>query len=537
MTGISQGGRHTCYGIAFSGRPLPRPGPIVTHFPVLRAAAPEVSVFDIVEDYLPGGVLINVKPAERWFDLPATNPVRVALLSENFTLLRAGLTATPLPNFLPGMQQSEVPVLAMYSFDDTFHQVTPTVAALPTLRPGVPRRLLLSTGVHGGPTNTIETAMRIDTVRRWLDRFLKNVNNGVDVEPYCEAALVPLDATRYLGAASAWGHRLHASWPPPTTTMALYMRSDGTLSSTPPASAQTGPVLQHRVGAGYDMTAFFNDGSLPANVLVPGKIPLVSLAFDGSALSADLELAGQPRAIVEVEATTGDFQLQAALFALPPSGAPRFVCAGTQAVRGQAAGRHTLTITLNDIATILPAGYRLRVQLENVAYHRAPGNAYFRFLPVFAASDLTLRSSPTVPARIELPVSAPQSALLTPRLSTASTSLGVDQQLRIEAGAGRAGHAYVMLLSASGIAPGINLPPLVPLNIDAWTLLGLTVPNVPPFVSFVGTTSATGEATATFSAPASAALSQLAGTRFSLAAVGLGTVFWTSGPAQLDIVP
>jgi predicted acyl esterase len=538
MTGISQGGRHTCYGIAFSGRPLPRPGPIVTHFPVLRAAAPEVSVFDLAEDYVPGGVLINVQPAARWFDLPATSPVRAALLSENFALLRAGLSLTPLPNFLPGMQQSAVPVLAMYSWDDAFHQVTPTVNALPTLRPGVARRLLLSTGIHGGPTNTIETALRIDMARRWFDRFQKNASNGVDLEPYCEAALVPLDPTRYQSAAAVWGHRLYSSWPPVTTALTSYLRNDGTLSSAPPTVTATGPVLRHRVGAGYDMTAFFNDGALPANVLIAGKIPLVSLAFDGPALSADVELAGQPRVAVEVDATTGDFALQAALFVVPPAGPARFVCAGTQAIRRQVPGRYTLSITLNDIATIVPAGTRVRVQIENVAYHRAPGNAYFRFLPVFADCDLTLRTSPSIPARLELPVISPQSALLAPRLASASAAAGVNQALRIEAGAGRANQVYALLLCASGIAPGFNLPPLVPLNIDAWTLLGLTVPNVPPFLGFVGVTDSVGEATATFSAPASPELSQLAGTRFSFAAVGIaGATFWATGPAQLDIVP
>ena len=56
-----------------------------------------------------------------------------------------------------------------------------------------------------------------------------------------------------------------------------------------------------------------------------------------------------------------------------------------------------------------------------------------------------------------------------------------------------------MLVSASGITPGINLGSFVlPLNLDVLFMFSVTGPNLAPFYNTLGVLNSSGRATATF---------------------------------------
>lgn len=534
VTGKSQGGRHSCWAAAWSGRPLPRTSH-VTVGPRIRAVSPHITSLALLDAMVPQGILMNVQEALRFYAQPVVSPSRQLLLAEQFVALRALLGNDPTYDFLPLLRTSSVPICVEMGWDDYKHQLEFTTDVLPTLPTTTPKKLLLSTIGHGTPNPTSEHEWHVDTVRRWFDRFTKSAPNGVDLEPYCEAAVPPSDAARYLATTSAWPHRLETTWPPAVSGQAMYLRGDGTLAAAPPIGAEAGPTLRHRVQPGYGMDAFLRDGAVAATVF--GKIPLAAATFDAPILTAPLELRGRAIVELEVDASLGDFQVQAALLDVPPAGSPRFVASGLQARRGGAAGRHSLRIALNDLAYVVPSGHRLRIALENMNWFRPPGQDSFRYAPYFRDVDVRVPIDAGSRPRVTLPV-VPAEASLTPRLATAPVGSGLTHTLQLEDGAQRAGASYAILLGGSGFWPsspfnGATLW-VVP---DAWTTFGTQVILTPNFAGFAGTLDSSGGATATLTIPANLT-GQLAGTRLTFAALGLHAGVWFgSSPAQLQLVP
>jgi hypothetical protein len=240
---------------------------------------------------------------------------------------------------------------------------------------------------------------------------------------------------------------------------------------------------------------------------------------------------------LEVTGSGNDFQVQAALFDLPPSGPPRYVTSGFAARRGVGTGRVRVHIELEDVAYVLPAGHGLRLNLDNINLRGQPGHLHFYVIPEFKDVDLSVHLDPAFPARVELPLRSVGIELL-PRQAQGSAAAGLDHRLRIDGHAPLAAAPYVVLIGGSGSGPGIPLPPHLPLNLDAWTELGLLGLNLPPFLSHAGILDGSGQGSARLLAPASVTAG-LAGQRLSWAVLVLDTRNqWRSGgPAELRILP
>ncbi len=100
--------------------------------------------------------------------------------------------------------------------------------------------------------------------------------------------------------------------------------------------------------------------------------------------------------------------------------------------------------------------------------------------------------------------------------------VGGAQRLYVDGGASEAGMAYVIGGSAAGTTPGIPVQSFtVPLNLDAYLLLTLNAPSLPPLSGFAGILDGTGRGGGAFTAPPSA-FAALAGITIHHAAVVLG---------------
>jgi hypothetical protein len=118
-----------------------------------------------------------------------------------------------------------------------------------------------------------------------------------------------------------------------------------------------------------------------------------------------------------------------------------------------------------------------------------------------------------------------------------SASQGGSVALALDAGPSFAGRKYVVLVSASGSAPGTPLGGvLVPLNLDAVTSLAFAYLNTPVFAGFGGWLSAQGTATATFLSPPLAD-PLLPGITLTFAAVTLGPIDFASNAVALQYQP
>ena len=95
--------------------------------------------------------------------------------------------------------------------------------------------------------------------------------------------------------------------------------------------------------------------------------------------------------------------------------------------------------------------------------------------------------------------------------SVSVTAGGTVHPMVIATCANPANALYLILWSASGTSPGIQLTPstLLPLNLDAFSNLGIALTNSPIFAAFLGTLDAQGRAHATFALPPSSGLASV----------------------------
>lgn len=535
--GRSQGGTHSRRAVAYSGRPLPLTG-IVNSYPVILAAVMEITGLDSLEDHLPGGLMITSHLVEN-LGQDQTTALWADALIGRFNGVRTLLAADPLVNLLPRIQTNNVPILAMSAYDEKNHIPSATLDVLQTLAAGVPFKGLASTGGHGSPENDTERMWIRDTEKRWFDRFLKGaVNNGVLAEPAYESAVTPLAAAPYRSATSHWQHRFSPVWPPVVPVTTLFLRGNGSLSSVPPPAAEPSPTIKHTVPTAYDLATYWSQGSGNNPALVFASVPMVSRPFVSAPLPDDMELFGRPVFTTVVQALQGDFQFSVALLAQDPNGNERYLVGGTGAVRGQNPGNHPVTIELRDVATIIPAGSRLVVRIENLDHMRPPGLDYLYMAPLLFNYDLRVQITPGAATQIQLPLRARQAGL-TPRIAEQSAAGGFSHQIEIDAGPARAGMNYGIFVGSSGFAPGVPLGGGVtfPLVIDPWTTFLAGFINTPFLPNYAGVLNAQGKATATMNIP-SAVSPALAGLRFTQSALLFtGAQTQVAGPAQFSILP
>ncbi len=138
---------------------------------------------------------------------------------------------------------------------------------------------------------------------------------------------------------------------------------------------------------------------------------------------------------------------------------------------------------------------------------------------------------------------APPAPTLTASSPTLFASLGGQIDLTFQPAAPPAGALYLILASASGFNPGLTMPGGIgiPLNIDGFTFLGLTVTPLPPFGAFFGLLPSAGSATATFGPFPPVFLSPFVGTELTFVALALapplGSIDSASNPVTVTILP
>jgi X-Pro dipeptidyl-peptidase len=210
----------------------------------------------------------------------------------------------------------------------------------------VPRKLYLHDGEHVDPFGGDLTGR--DSVGRWMDYWLYNINNGIMNEP--QATIIRPDGTRTTDAA----------WPVVNTPTSLYFGpagsgAAGTLTTSPVSGTQTFTDLTTQTEA--QMTA--NPQTASANRLV----------YLGPALTASRRLSGIGRVQVTFTSTATSTPLTAMLVHYTNGQPTRIVTrgaidtknrdslsTGTPLVVGQ---QYTATVELEPKDYIFPAGSRI----------------------------------------------------------------------------------------------------------------------------------------------------------------------------------
>ncbi|GEM_PF-3269369 len=537
MTGGSGGGDHCFDAAAQSEKTLKVPGSVKT-YPKILAVAPQIYVPERVDMLIPHqGLLMQTHYAVDLSKNP-TNPGWQLAKQGRYDLIYSRKKSQGQASRLDALKKSSVPIFSRMGHDDYRMWPSACFDSLEQLPAGYLFKGLMTTSGHGVPLkNTIEKNLIDDQIRRWFDHFVKGWKNDLLKQPRYEIVVNEFGPD-YLVAASEREHRYSDVWPPKTPVTRLYLRSGGTLDSKAPTTAEAGTKILHRVKSGYDITAFTRTDkggqSLATFQKVTQSIPFVSKAFVGPILQEETELFGRTMVEFSVKSSSGDFQISAALLARDSKNNERYIVGGTTAVRRSSPGVHRLRFALRETAMIVPKGWRLVIRLENLAYYRTPGQHLIEFVPWFQSHDLEILSAPNTSAFVELPI-AERGIGLSPRFVEIRTAAGFRRDLHVRMGSSNAGSPYLLYIGTSGFGPGIRLgAEWLPLNIDAWTLLGISLMNTTPFTSFAGLSNAQGVGTATFQLPASAS-KYVIGRRFCIAALCLPKKggLKTGGPAIL----
>jgi predicted acyl esterase len=474
---------------AWSGKLLPANPRGLARFPTFRAVTAALFPPLTAGAMVPAGRGINPGALAQVFLVPALRidpalaaVLRPRMLAEDFAGTAAVLDGDPFRQELAELRTSDVPVLAGAAWNDAWGPPARTLEALAALPGSSPRRLVLGVFGAGAPYNDREAELFLGLQRRWLERFLKRVDNGVEREAGFLAGAVPADAAAYLDPSTLLWTRHHDAWPPPATQpRRWFLRQGGALSPSAPSGAEPSDLVDHRVRAGFDMAAYVTQAFTDVAETLRA-IPLSSVAYDSAPLAADAEVAGAARVTLEVTPTGRNYQVHCALMRLAPGGEERFLSSGYALVRAGAVTPATLDVVLRDVDTVLTAGDRIRLRVENLAYQRPPGQQSLAVAPYFETTSYRVEHGAARPSWLDLPLRTVVQPALSTALHDISTANPVNLRYTLAAPAALAGSPYVTLFGASGTASALPLPGSDPLRLDLDAVTQLMLSVGPPFL-------------------------------------------------------
>ncbi len=206
---------------------------------------------------------------------------------------------------------------------------------------------------------------------RWFDRFLNDVDNGIDREPRLLAYLRDGVAPEPYPEAAPGRWRAFTSWPSAAPPAVLHLAGDR-LVATPPTAFE--PRTWHGpqwVGHG---APWWGAGGPPVGQSADMSIDdRQSLCFDLGPLDAPLEILGFPMVELEVSADRPVALVAARLEHVHPDGRSALVCRGglnlthrdshEEPAALEPGTRYRVQVPLVSTGTVIPAGHTLRLAL------------------------------------------------------------------------------------------------------------------------------------------------------------------------------
>ncbi len=475
ITGRSQGAAYSWIAAAHSGRPLPSNPWRSAPFPEFHCAVPINYVPDLVGGVFPAGETISEAYARALFDPSSGIAFEPSFFSfmddkvrdEDFAAIANEFAVAEL--FLPDLlKTSSVPVLASVVYDDRYTAANSLLDVWPDILPNTPKMLNFTSDGHSTPSNAHQAAVLESRRNQWFDHFLKMVPNDIANQPEYRFAITPPDSGEYADVDTLWDQREYDSFPPAGSSERFwYLDKDGDLADK--NSSAQGFVIDHVINPSTFGIADYLS-ALPQPESVQQFIPLNTLSWETEPFQEDMLMIGEAVARLRVKTEDDNVQLQASLFE-EPSG--RFIQGGFVTLRnlGDYKFDEHVDIAIGVQGYVFRKGTRLRLQVENLAWHRPPNPAAptsLRGLPIFDEFNAEIWVGW---AYHESRLTIPLVPLGSPRLIGSLTELERnppgDVLFEIYSDSSRSGWSYEMLVSSSGTEPGHILNgEHVPLNRD-----------------------------------------------------------------------
>lgn len=297
-----------------------------------------------------------------------------------------------------------VPVYAVGGWADGYTN------AIPRLLEGLPgsRKGLIGPWAHEYPEVAIPgpTIGFLQECLRWWDYWLKGIDTGIMDEPMLRAWMqdsVP-PHTEYPERSGRWV--AESQWPSPNVTPAHYYLEDQKLVKA--QGKEQAITVSSKQGHGHYAGVFCpfgQPGDLPADQRLENGL---SVCFTLEPLESPMEILGHPEVTVELSSDQPNALLAVRLCDVAPDGSATMVSWGmlnlthrdshefpAPLVPGE---KYTVTIKLNVIGHVLPAGHRWQVALSPTFWPQAWPSPEPVTLKVFSGDKTQLK----------LPVRPPQ---------------------------------------------------------------------------------------------------------------------------------
>jgi hypothetical protein len=310
----------------------------------------------------------------------------------------------------PDYDRIKCPAFLIEGWPDWY--ATPLLRAFTHLQ--VPKRILIGPWGHYWPEDPKALpGPRIDgrpEYLRWWDQWLKGIDTALAKEPpvtiFVREYKPP--AEMYLEDKGFW--RRETDWPLARTQYTtLYLNSEAKLEREAPRAERDG----------HDEYAYNPAVGVAAGrqVYTPWAQPLdqrpdeaYSLTYTGSPLEKDMEVTGNPTAVIYVSSTADVAYFTVKVCDVASDGTSKLVTFGALNATHRAsdaspeplkAGEvYELKIPLRSMAYIFPAGHRIRVDIASADFQNA--------WPTGKNATNTVYRSAAYPSRVILPVAPPQ---------------------------------------------------------------------------------------------------------------------------------
>lgn len=548
--GVSQGGAHAWAAAAWSGRQPPPNPRRSTPFPTVNAVAATAmppshadaatlggDAFKAIwarYAYAPTGPMLAVDPAVKqvWSVFLANDDPE-----GNYLWLRND----PGRDFSAELQQSAVPTLVTMSWRDNGVGADPALGALESMPASTPKRLYVTTGQHDTPANDYEFDQQLRMRERWFARFLKGDPEPIEDGPLVRSAALPADAATYTDPTSLWRHRADASLPPEdASTSRLFLRAGGALSAQAPTTSEPPQRVTHQVPPGYTALQWGQSGGGTAVTPTLNVTPLSEHVYTSAPFAEAVEIAGLPTLELAVTPMSPRFFVAARLDLIPPGGGAVTVGRGAAGERQPGApAPTTMTIGLDLLDVVVPAGARLQLRVRNHYIVNTPQGEYFHTMPYLSNYVVDVEHRPGALSFVDLPLRHAVELDLTTATTELSASAPAPVAFALRSAPAWASSIYFVAMSLSGQGPALPLPggDQLWLRPDGFTTAALG-PN-PLLPGFIGLLDADGAASASMQfLPAAPLPAGLVGTNLHLAPLAFrGADLRAGAPVTLEFRP
>ena len=286
--------------------------------------------------------------------------------------------------------QVKIPVFIIQGLNDGLFSANQAIDAYQALRKRrVPARLYLGGIGHPPSDSSLDSpeAKHVEEeVLAWFDRWLKGDKNGIDKQ-------APIEFSRADYFHNKWDGTTRSAKRFPFGKPQTFQLCGGTLATSPCPEATPGVAANNYAGAGWDeepVTASSAEDLKSALSTPDTRSAPPTLVYDSAPLSKPFDMAGIPNVALQVASTSG-YQLDPKLYDLAPDGSTKLLTRGAWSEPlGSGATPHLATFDMNGLSNLIPAGHRIRLQLQtaDTPYLRPNTNPFA--VAVLAGSSIAI---------------------------------------------------------------------------------------------------------------------------------------------------